>query len=176
MFLRTRWQSSHLGSHLCLAQQWLKINASVFFGVIWAGDAPAAKRARPHLTEWLTAEEGGASHHKGRSQQTHLLLFVFSFNMLSFVWRVLFRQNKSDPQPIFCHILFLYQNKHCALVGNDVIKNSSVRLWKNSNLFHKNINLQRGTLSQFPFSRPERHHSVIPPYSQFSRVSSLSNN
>lgn len=35
----------------------------------------------------------------------------------------------------------------------------SVRLWKNINLFHKNINLQRGTLNQFPFSRLKLHSS-----------------
>lgn len=35
----------------------------------------------------------------------------------------------------------------------------SVRLWKNINLFHKNINLQRQTLNQFPFSRLKLHSS-----------------
>lgn len=118
MFLRTRWQSSHLGGHLCLAQQWLKNKQVCFLWFHlsrWSSHSQESQTSSDRVTDgW--GGRGFSTQGEG-STDSFVTFSFFSSTCCHLFGGFLFRQNKSDPQPIFSHILFLYQNKHCALVG-----------------------------------------------------------
>lgn len=120
------------GGHLCLAQQWLEVNKSVFFGFIWAGEAPTAKRARLNLAEWLKLRRVGLLDRRGGVNRL-ICYFVFFLQhaviCLEDFWSGRIKVTRSQfPVTFYFYIrtntvLWLV----CPKAGNDVIKNSFAR-------------------------------------------------